>query len=55
MLRGDGRASSAEVTAAPAKAAIKESERTNDWLRIIFLNRLIMLEIVSGLMRHVGS
>jgi hypothetical protein len=38
MLRGVGSVSSAEATAAAAKTAIKESERTNNWLSIIFLD-----------------
>jgi hypothetical protein len=55
MLRGDGRFSSAEATAVPAKTAIKESERTNDWLSIIFSDGLVVFEITSWLVRHIGS
>jgi hypothetical protein len=52
MLRGVGRVSSAEATAA-AKTAMNDSELTNDWLRIIFFGGVVVLEMTSSLMRHV--
>jgi hypothetical protein len=55
ILRGVGSVSSADATAAAAKTAIKDSERTNNWLSIIFFIGLVVLEITSGLMRNVGS
>jgi hypothetical protein len=52
MLRGIGSVSSAEATATAAKTAIKDSERTNDWLRIIFFDGLVVLDfwfnLISG-------
>jgi hypothetical protein len=44
VLRGVGRVSSAEATAAPAKTAIKDSERTKDWFSIMFFNGLVVLK-----------
>jgi hypothetical protein len=40
MLRGVGRSFWAKATVAPANTASKESERTNDWLKSIFLDQL---------------